>query len=498
MDSLNSLLDGFGTALTPLNLLWAATGVLLGTAIGVLPGIGPAMAVALLLPVTYGLDPTAAFIMFAGIYYGGMFGGSTTSILLNTPGESAAVIAAIEGNPMAKAGRGSQALAAAAIGHFAGGMIGTILLVVLAPTVADLAVDIGAPDYFAIMVLAFIAITSVLGSSRIRGFASLLIGLTIGLVGLDQMTGQQRLTFGSLQLSDGIDVVIVAVGLFAIGEALWVAAHLRRGASQAIPVGRPWLGRGELRRTWKPWLRGPLIGFPFGAIPAGGAEIPTFLSYITEKRLSRHKKEFGKGAIEGVAGPESAASASAAGTLVSMLTLGLPTTAVAAVMLAAFQQYGIQPGPLLFEREPELVWGLIASLFVGMVMLLLLNLPLAPVWSKLLRVPRPYLYAGILFFAAVGAYAVGGEAIDLVILLIIGLIGLMMRRFGLPVLPAIIGVILGPGAEQQLRRALQISDGNLTGLVNTPFSVVVYSVVALVLVWPLLKRAALRGRAAKG
>ncbi|CAI4150334.1 hypothetical protein CCOS2040_00960 [Streptomyces albidoflavus] len=239
MDAFNSLIDGFGTALTPLNLLWAAVGVLLGTAIGVLPGIGPAMAVALLLPVTYGLDPTGAFIMFAGIYYGAMFGGSTTSILLNTPGESAAVVAAMEGNPMAKAGRGSQALAAAAIGHFAGGMIGTLLLVALAPTVASLAVDIGAPDYLAIMVLAFIAVTSVLGSSRVRGLASLLIGLTIGLVGLDQMTGQQRLTFGSLQLADGVDVVIVAVGLFAIGDALWVAAHLRRTSAEAIPVGRP-------------------------------------------------------------------------------------------------------------------------------------------------------------------------------------------------------------------------------------------------------------------
>ncbi|OSC61471.1 tripartite tricarboxylate transporter TctA, partial [Streptomyces sp. 4F] len=282
MNALNSLMDGFGTALTPVNLLWAALGVLLGTAIGVLPGIGPAMAVALLLPVTYGLDPVAAFIMFAGIYYGAMFGGSTTSILLNTPGESAAVVAAMEGNPMAKSGRGAQA------------------------TVADLAVDIGAPDYFAIMVLAFIAVTSVLGSSRVRGMASLLIGLTIGLVGLDQMTGQQRLTFGSLQLADGVDVVIVAVGLFAIGEALWVAAHLRRGAAEPIPVGRPWLGRGDVKRTWKSWLRGPFIGFPFGAIPAGGAEIPTFLSYVTEKRLSKHKDEWGKGAIEGVAGPESA------------------------------------------------------------------------------------------------------------------------------------------------------------------------------------------------
>lgn len=352
MNALNSLLDGFGTALTPLNLLWAAVGVLLGTAIGVLPGIGPAMAVALLLPVTYGLDPTGAFIMFAGIYYGAMFGGSTTSILLNTPGESAAVVAAMEGNPMAKSGRGAQALAAAAVGHFAGGMVGTLLLVALAPTVADLAVDIGAPDYFAIMVLAFIAVTSVLGSSRIRGLASLLIGLTIGLIGLDQMTGQQRLTFGSLHLADGVDVVIVAVGLFAIGEALWVAAHLRRRPPEAIPVGRPWLGRADLRRTWKSWARGPFIGFPFGAIPAGGAEIPTFLSYVTEKRLSKHKDEWGKGAIEGVAGPESAASASAAGTLVSMLTLGLPTTAVAAVMLAAFQQYGIQPGRCSSSGSP--------------------------------------------------------------------------------------------------------------------------------------------------
>lgn len=309
------------------------------------------------------------------------------------------------------------------------------------------------------------------------------------------MTGQQRLTFGSLQLADGVDVVIVAVGLFAIGEALWVAAHLRRTTGEAIPVGRPWLGRDDLRRTWKPWLRGPLIGFPFGAIPAGGAEIPTFLSYVTEKRLSKHRGQFGKGAIEGVAGPESAASASAAGTLVSMLTLGLPTTAVAAVMLAAFQQYGIQPGPLLFEREPELVWGLIASLFVGMVLLLTLNLPLAPVWAKLLRIPRPYLYAGILFFAAVGAYAVGGEALDLVILLVIGLVGLGMRRYGLPVLPAVIGVILGPAAEQQLRRALQISDGSVTGLVNTPFSIAVYAIVAVIVAWPLVHRlVVVRGR----
>ncbi|MFT7835031.1 tripartite tricarboxylate transporter permease [Saccharothrix sp. BKS2] len=481
-------MGGFATALTPTHLLLAALGVLLGTAIGVLPGIGPAMAVALLLPVTYGLEPTGAFIMFAGIYYGGMFGGSTTSILLNTPGESAAVVAAIDGNPMARAGRGSQALATAAIGHFVGGVIGTVLLVLLAPTVAELAVDIGAPDFFAIMVLAFIAVTSVLGASRVRGFASLLIGLAIGLVGLDEATGQQRLTFGSLHLADGVDVVVVAVALFAVGESLWVAAHLRRKPHQPIPVGRAFLGREDFRRSWKPWLRGPLIGFPFGAVPAGGAEIPTFLSYVAEKRLSKHRDQFGKGAIEGVAGPEATASASAAGTLVSMLTLGLPTTAVAAVMLAAFQQYGIQPGPLLFEREPALVWGLIASLFVGLCLLLVLNLPLAPVWAKLLRIPRPYLYAGILFFASVGAYAVNADIFDLLVMFVIGVLGFVMRRYGLPVLPAIIAVILGPAAEQQMRRALQLSDGSLTGLVNTPFSIAVYAVVALLLAWPLVRR----------
>jgi putative tricarboxylic transport membrane protein len=498
VDSLNSLLDGFGTALTPANVLWAALGVLLGTAIGVLPGIGPAMAVALLLPVTYGLDPTAAFIMFAGIYYGGMFGGSTTSILLNTPGETAAVVAAIEGHPMARSGRGAQALAAAAIGHFTGGVIGTLLLVLLAPSIADWAVDIHAADYFAIMVLAFVAVTSVLGSSRVRGFASLLVGLAIGLVGLDALTGQQRLTFGVLNLADGIDVVIVAVGLFAVGEALWVALHLRRRPDRPIPVGRPWLGRRELRRTWAPWLRGPVIGFPFGAIPAGGAEIPTFLSYATEKRLSRHRDEFGKGAIEGVAGPESAASASAAGTMASMLTLGLPTTAVAAVMLAAFQTYGIQPGPLLFERESELVWGLIASLFVGMAMLLVLNLPLAPVWARLLRIPRPYLYAGILFFAAVGAYAVSGSSFDVFLLLLIGLLGLLMRRYGLPVLPAVLGVILGPAAELQMRRALQLSDGSLSGLVNTPLALCVYALIAAILLWPLARVVLRRSRRTDG
>jgi len=493
MDALSELANGFATAVTPSNLAYAFIGVLLGTAVGVLPGIGPAMTVALLLPLTYGLDPTAAFIMFAGIFYGGMYGGSTTSILLNTPGESSSVITAIEGNLMARRGRAAQALATAAIGSFVAGLIGTMLLVLLAPTVARLAVKIGAADYFAIMVLAFVSVTAVLGASRIRGFASLAIGLMIGLVGLDPQTGQQRLTFGIPQLADGIDVVVVAVGIFAVGEALWVAAHLRRRPAEVIPVGRAWLSREDWRRSWKPWLRGTALGFPFGALPAGGAEIPTFLSYVTEKRLSKHPEEFGKGAIEGVAGPEASNNASAAGTLVPMLTLGLPTNATAAVMLAAFQQYGIQPGPLLLERESVLVWGLIASLFIGNALLLVLNLPLAPAWAKLLQIPRPYLYAGILFFASVGAYAVNANPFDLFVLLVIGVLGFAMRRYGLPVVPAIIGVILGPRAEQQMRRAFQLSNGEISGLFNSPLAIAVYAIIAVVLLWPLVSRL-LRGR----
>ena len=292
-------------------------------------------------------------------------------------------------------------------------------------------------------------------------------------------------------LADGIDIVVVAVAIFAVGEALWVAAHLRRPPAEIIPVGRPWMGRADWKRSWKPWLRGTAFGFPFGALPAGGAEIPTFLSYVTEKKLSKHPEEFGHGAIEGVAGPEAANNASAAGTLVPMLALGLPTNATAAVMLAAFMQYGIQPGPLLFEKEPMLVWALIASLFIGNFLLLVLNLPLAPLWAKLLQIPRPYLYAGILFFATLGALrgqpagvrpgpAAGARACS----------GFVMRRFGLPVLPLIIGVILGPRVEAQLRKSLQLGGGDSAGLFTEPVAVVAYVIIALVLLWPLAAKTA--------
>jgi putative tricarboxylic transport membrane protein len=496
VESFQLLMDGFGAALTPVNLMYALIGVTLGTLVGVLPGIGPAMTVALLLPITFTVPPASAFIMFAGIYYGGMYGGSTTSILLNTPGESSSMITALEGNKMARRGRAAQALATAAIGSFVAGTIATALLVVAAPAVVAFAISFGPEDYFALAVLAFTAVSSVLSRSVVRGLASLGFGLVIGLIGIDQQTGQARLTLGIDQLLDGVDVVIVAVGLFALGEALYVASRLRHATPEVVPVGRAWMGRADWRRSWFPWLRGTALGFPFGALPGGGAEIPTFLSYATERRLARGvaREEFGKGAIEGVAGPEAANNASAAGTLVPLLTLGLPTSATAAIMLAAFQQYGLQPGPQLFDHNPALVWGMIASLFIGNTMLLVLNLPLAPLWARVLRIPRPYLYAGIVLFAALGVYALNGSSVDLVVLFLLGLLGYAMRRFGLPVAPAVIGLILGPMAEIQLRRALAIGAGDVTVLVRSPVAVTLLALACLALLAPLLRKLLVRRR----
>ncbi|NGY65564.1 tripartite tricarboxylate transporter permease [Lentzea sp. NEAU-D13] len=481
MDSITALLEGFATAAQPTYLLYALLGVTLGTAVGVLPGIGPAMTVALLLPLTYTLDPTAALIIFAGIYYGGMYGGSTTSILLNTPGESASIVTALEGNKMARAGKGAAALATAAIGSFVAGTIATVLLTLLAPTIADIAVTLGPADYVALMVVAFTTVAALLGSSPVRGLASLGLGLFIGLIGTDTLSGQQRFTLGVSTLADGIDVVVVAVGVFAVGEALYVASRLRHGPIEVIPIGGKWMNREFWSRSWKPWLRGTFIGFPIGTVPAGGADVSTFLSYAAEKKLSKKPEEFGHGAIEGVAGPEAANNAAAAGVLVPLLTLGLPTSATAAVIVAAFQSYGIQPGPLLFTNNSAMVWALIASLYIGNVMLLVLNLPLVKMWVKVLQIPRPYLYAGILLFAALGTYAVNFVVDDLIVLLIIGVAGFFMRRHGYPVAPLVVGLILGPMAEEQVRRTLQISEGSLSALVTSPFAAVAYSVLAVLL-----------------
>ena len=489
MSALDFLMQGLVTAAQPAMLLYALIGVTLGTAVGVLPGIGPALTVALLLPVTYGLDPAGSLIMFAGIYYGGMYGGSTTSILLNTPGESASIITALEGNKMARQGRGGPALATAAIGSFVAGLIATLLLAFLAPTVVKMALVFGPREYFALMVLAFVTVSSAFGDSTLRGLTSLFVGLGLACVGIDQLTGQARLSFGVPQLLDGIEVTTLAVAMFAIGEALAVAGIGRTDNDEVLAVkGSVWMSAQDWARSWKPWIRGTLIGFPIGAMPAGGAEIGTFLSYATEKKLSKHPEEFGNGAIEGVAGPEAANNASAAGTLVPLLTLGLPTTATAAIMLAGFQQFGLQPGPLLFATNPTLVWGLIASLLIANAMLLVLNLPLVGLWVKMLSIPKPWLYAGILLFATLGTIGANPSSVELAMLLMFGVMGYGMRVFGYPIAPIVVGLILGPMAEQQLRRALSISQGDWTVLFTSPIAAALLAIAAAALIVPLILR----------
>jgi putative tricarboxylic transport membrane protein len=471
MGAFDALMQGFTTAATPINLMWSLVGVTLGTLIGLLPGIGPALTIALLLPVTRKLDPTGAFIMFAGLYYGAMYGSSTTSILLNTPGESGSIVTALEGNKMARKGRGAAALATAAIGSFVAGTLGTLALTLLAPIFVKFALLFGPAEYFALMVLAFTTVTSVLGASKLRGAVALLLGLAFGLVGTDILTGQPRLVFGLPSMLRGIDIVVVAVGLFAVGEALFMASRRDLRSAEVLPIkGSLFMTREEWSRSWRPWLRGTAIGFPFGALPAGGTEIPTFLSYFTEKKLAKNPEEFGHGAIEGVAGPEAANNAAVAGVLVPLLTLGLPTSATAAILLAAFEQYNLQPGPQLFQNSGDLVWGLIASLYIGNVMLLVLNLPLAGVWVRLLSIPQSLLYAGILVFSTLGVYSLSNSVFDLILLWIVGIIGFLMRRYDYPVAPAIIGLILGPIAEAQFRRALTISQGDPSVFVTHPLS----------------------------
>ena len=488
-------IDGLVASLTFNNLMFGVLGSLLGTLVGVLPGIGPALAISLLLPVTFTVEPTSAIIMFCAIYYGAMYGGSTTSILLNAPGESGSVMTSIEGNKMARSGKAGAALATAALGSFFAGAVATGLLAVGAPFIADLGLRLTPADFFALMVLALGTISAVMGTSVVRGVISLAVGLAIGMVGLDVLTGAQRLTFGNPYALDGISTIIVIVSLFAVGEALYVAFKGRFGEAKIIKFkGRAWMTKKEWSRSWRPWIRGTALGFPLGVLPAGGSELPTFLSYNLEKKLAKKqaKSEFGKGAIEGVAGPEAANNANAAGALVPLLALGIPTSATAAVMLSSFDQFNIQAGPLLFTEQSTLVWTLIGALFIGNALLLLINLPLIGLWVKLLRIPAPYLYAGVLTFAMLGAFAVAQNTFGMFIAIGVGIIGLLFRRYGYPITPLILGVVIGPMAELQLRRAVQISNGDFMTLIEKPFSVVIYTFLVLGIViskgWPLIKK----------
>jgi len=489
MDIWSHLLSGFATAGTPINLMWAFVGCVLGTAIGVLPGIGPAVTVAMLLPITSQVEPTASMIFFAGIYYGAMYGGSTTSILLNTPGETGTMVTALEGFKMAKSGRAGAALATSAIGSFVAGTIATVLVTLFAPIVADYAVQLGPPEYFMLMLLAFTTVSAVLGRSTLRGMTALFLGLAVGLIGLDQITGQVRYAAGIPEFMDGIEVVLIAVGLFAVGECLYTALYEGRTEAQLNKMNRVHMTRLEWKRSWPAWLRGTAIGFPFGTIPAGGTEIPTFLSYGVERKLSKYPHEFGTvGAIEGVAGPEAANNAAVTGTLVPLLTLGIPTSVTTAILLSAFQNYGINAGPQLFQTSASLVWALIASLYIGNVMLLVLNLPMVGLWVKLLKIPKPQLYAGILIFATVGVYGMRQSAFDLFLMYGVGVAGVLMRRFDIPTAPVIVGMILGPMAEAQMRNALSIGEGHWRVFVERPMAATLLAIVVAVLVLPRLAK----------
>jgi putative tricarboxylic transport membrane protein len=492
MEILAALLHGFALAITPANLLWCLVGCALGTAVGVLPGIGPAVAVAMLLPITAKVDVTASMIFFAGIYYGAMYGGSTTSILLNTPGETASMVTALEGNRMARSGRAGAALATAAIGSFVAGTIATVIVTLFAPFVADFAVKLGPPEYFLLMLLAFTTVSAVLGKSTLRGMTALAIGLAAGCVGLDQISGQSRYTGGIPELLDGIEIVLVAVGLFAVAEVLYAALYEGRVVEERNRLSRVHMTARDWRRSIPAWLRGAAIGVPFGCIPAGGTEIPTFLSYAAEKKLARDeaaRAEFGAaGAIEGVAGPEAANNATVTAALIPLLTLGIPTSNTTAILLGAFQNYGIQPGPQLFTTAAALVWALIASLYIGNLMLLVLNLPLVGLWVKLLEIPKPQLYAGILIFATVGAYGMRQSAFDLYLLYAIGVLGVIMRRFDFPTAPVVVGMILGPLAEAQLRNAVAIGEGSAAVFVQRPMSIALIVVIAGVILLPRIVR----------
>ncbi|CAN5781787.1 tripartite tricarboxylate transporter permease [soil metagenome] len=491
MEIFNALMHGFALAITPVNLLWCLVGCALGTAVGVLPGIGPAVAVAMLLPITSKVDVTASMIFFSGIYYGAMYGGSTTSILLNTPGETASMVTAMEGNKMAKSGRAGAALATAAIGSFVAGTIATVIVTLFAPFVADFAVKLGPPEYFLLMLLAFTTVSAVLGKSTLRGMTALFIGLAAGCVGLDQISGQGRYTGGVPELLDGIEIVLVAVGLFAVAEVLYAVLYEGKVVEAQNKLSRVHMSKSDWKRSIPAWLRGTAIGAPFGCIPAGGTEIPTFLSYAVEKKLAKAevKKEFGtRGAIEGVAGPEAANNATVTTALIPLLTLGIPTSNTTAILLDAFQNYGIQPGPQLFTTSAALVWALIASLYIGNVMLLVLNLPMVGLWVKLLKIPKPQLYAGILIFATVGAYGMRQSAFDLFLLYGIGILGVVMRRFDFPTAPVVVGMILGPLAEAQLRNAMSIGEGSAAVFFQRPMSIALIVVVVAVLVLPRLAK----------
>jgi putative tricarboxylic transport membrane protein len=474
---------GFSVALAPENLMFGFLGVLIGTAVGVLPGLGPSVAIALLLPLTFGLEPTTAFILFGGIYYGTMYGGSTTSILINTPGDAASSVSTFEGYPMAKKGLGGVALATSAIGSFIGGTFATFMLMIAATSLASATLWFGPPEYFALMLFALTMVTGMAGKSMPRALFALALGLGLAMIGIDLQTGENRLTFGVQELYGGIDVALGAVGLFAVGEALWLIAAPPSGPTEQLPTNRLWLKMDEWKRSFVPWIRGSLVGFSSGLLPGTGATFATFMAYGVERRFAKNPQEFGKGAIEGLAGPEAANNAAAGASMVPLLALGIPGSATTAIMLVAFQLYGLQPGPTLLDNNKELVWGLIASLYVANVLLVVLNLPLVGLWVQLLRIPKGLLTSIILVFSTVGAYSLQGSLGDVVIVWLLGVAAFLLRRYGFPIAPVLLGLVLGPLIEQDLRRSLAMSSGDFSIFLTRPIAASILALIAVIAVY---------------
>jgi len=499
MEVLTNLLHGFQIALLPNNLLFCLIGVTVGTVVGILPGIGTTAAVSILLPLTFRMDPTTGMIMLAGIYYGTKYGGSTTSILVNTPGESSAVVTCIDGYQMALRGRAGAALGIAAIASFIAGTLGLFGLILLGPWLTQVALSFGPPEYFSLMTMGLTTVAYLAGRSLSKALLTTIVGLLLSTVGFDIFTGKLRFTFGVSDLSDGISFITVATGLFAVGEVLFNVGRSRaqlemfKVSSRLRDLLPTWQ---DLRRCRWSFVRGTLIGFVVGVLPGAGSSISSFLSYAVEKRYSSNPERFGKGAIEGVAGPEGANNADTAGAMVPMLSLGLPGSGGTAVLLGALILYGIQPGPLLFQQQPGLVWGLIASMYVGNVMLLILNLPLVPLFASMLRLPYRFLYPLILGFCFIGVYSVRQSATDLWLLTGFGLLGYWFRVYDYPSAPLVLGLVLGPLIERALRQSMVLSHGDATIFLTRPISAVLIAVSFLLLAAPLLL-AALKGKAVR-
>jgi len=491
MDLLTNLVLGFSIALTPFNLLMAVLGVIVGTLIGALPGIGPTSGVALLLPLTFGMSPTSGIIMLAAIYYGSMYGGTITSVLINTPGESASVVTCIDGYQMALQGRAGPALGVATIGSFIAGSLGVVLLMLMSPTLARWSLSFGPPEEFALMLLGLTTVTGLTGTNALKGYMSMVFGLMLAMAGFDIVSGRPRYTGGVTEMLDGFDFLPVAIGLFGMGEVLAGAEQAidtrilrgRYGFRDCLPSTADWM-----RSRWA-MLRGSVLGFFIGILPGAGATIASFLSYTVEKKVSRHPEEFGHGAIEGVAGPESANNAASAGAMVPLLTLGIPGSGTTAVLLGGLMMWGLRPGPLLFEKNPDFVWGLIASMYIGNVLLVILNIGFIPLFVRALRVPYSILMPLIIVFCITGAYSLNNKVWDVGQMLVFGVLGYAMKKLDYSPAALTLALVLGPLAERALRQSMIISDDGLGIFVLRPISAVLVALALAAVAVPVVRGA---------